>query len=91
MRELSDWRREIDALDRELVELLNRRAKCVLQLAPLKRENNIDVLDPEREKQVHDNLRHANAGPLPDESVRAIFEAVMAAMRALQAANLELK
>ena len=91
MRDLSDWRQEIDALDRELVELLNRRAKCVLQLAPLKRENNINVFDPEREKAVHDNLRQANAGPLPDESVRDIFEAVMAAMRALQAAGVESK
>ncbi len=91
MRDLNEWRRDIDALDRELVELLNRRAKCVLQLAPLKRENNISVLDPEREKAVHDNLRHANQGPLPDESVREIFEAVMAAMRALQASVVETK
>jgi len=91
VRDLSEWRREIDALDRELVELLNRRAKCVLQLAPIKRENNIGVLDVEREKAVHDNLRRANQGPLPDEAVREIFEAVMAAMRALQAAGIETK
>lgn len=91
MRDLIAWRRDIDALDRELLELLNRRAKCVLQLAPLKRENNIDVLDPEREKAVQDNLRAANFGPLPDESVAEIFEAVMKAMRALQESRLASK
>ncbi len=87
MRDLSEWRREIDALDRELVQLLNRRAECVLQLAPLKRENKIDVFDPEREKAVLDNLRSANTGPLPNGSVEAIFECVMAAMRELQVAH----
>ena len=64
--------------------LLNRRAECVLQLAPLKRENHIDVFDPERERAVHENLRQANRGPLPNESIETIFEAVMAAMRELQ-------
>ncbi|MBI1357791.1 MAG: chorismate mutase [Acidobacteria bacterium] len=86
MRELSDWRRQIDALDRDLVELLNRRAEIVLQLAPLKRENRIEVFDPERERAVHENLRRANRGPLPSESVEKIFDAVMAAMRELQKA-----
>lgn len=91
MRTLDDWRRDIDALDQEMVELLNRRARFVLQLAPLKRENNIDVLDPDREKAVHDNLRSANAGPLPNESVQEIFDAVMKAMRALQESRVGLK
>ena len=91
MRTLDEWRRDIDALDQEMVELLNRRARCVLQLAPLKRENNIDVLDPDREKVVHDNLRSANAGPLPNESLQEIFDAVMKAMRALQESRVGLK
>ncbi len=84
MKDLSDWRSEIDRLDREIVVLLNRRAKCVLHLAPLKREANKGVLDPDREAQVHDNLRTANAGPLPHEAVARVFESVMAEMRLLQ-------
>jgi chorismate mutase len=91
VRDLNDWRREIDALDRELVELLNRRAKCVLELAPLKRESKINVLDPVREKAVHDNLRAANAGPLPQEAVSEIFDCVMKAMRDLQEASVGLE
>lgn len=84
MNDLSDWRRRIDALDQELVRLLNRRAECVLQLAPLKRQAKIDVLDPERERQVRNNLRTANAGPLPQRAIDEIYECVMAAMRELQ-------
>lgn len=84
MQDLSDWRSQIDAIDRELVELLNRRSRCVLELAPLKRRGNIEVLDPEREDKVRKNLRRANNGPLPAEAVDRIFEEIMAVMRELQ-------
>ena len=84
MKDLSDWRNEIDELDRQIVALLNRRANCVLSLAPLKRRQRIQVLDPDRENEVLRKLRAANAGPLPDELVEEIFSAVMAAMREIQ-------
>ena len=84
MKDLSDWRREIDELDRQIVALLNERAECVLNLAPLKRQRRIDILDSSREDAVMRNLHQANSGPLPDEAVEAIFRAVMAAMRELQ-------
>jgi chorismate mutase/prephenate dehydratase len=84
MKDLSDWRNEIDELDRQIVALLNQRAECVLNLAPLKRRRQIDILDRSREDAVMRNLREANGGPLPSEAVEAIFRAVMAAMRELQ-------
>ena len=84
MKDLSDWRNEIDVLDRQIVALLNRRAECVLNLAPIKRQRHIDVLDSQRENEVMRKLREANGGPLPPESVEAIFRTVMAAMRDLQ-------
>ncbi len=84
MKDISDWRDEIDRIDREIVGLLNERARAVLQLAPLKQQANRAVHDPEREARVHNNLRNANAGPLPDESLDSVFETVMAEMRALQ-------
>lgn len=83
-RELADWRRQIDQIDRDLVALLNRRAECVQHLAPLKREADIDVFDPDRERRVHENLQTANHGPLPQESIARIFDCVMEAMRELQ-------
>ena len=84
MKDISGWREEIDRIDREIVVLLNKRARAVLQLAPLKRQANRAVHDPEREAHVHENLNKANAGPMPDESLHNIFETVMAEMRALQ-------
>ena len=82
--ELSHWRGEIDAVDREIVALLNRRTGCVLKLAPLKQGLGRDVRDAGREAVVLDNLRKASTGPLPDESLVKIYQEIMAAMRDLQ-------
>ena len=84
MKDLDDWRERIDSLDRDIVQLLNERAECVLRLAPLKRQRNLDVLDPEREERVQGNIRRHNGGPLPHEAVSRIFDLIMAAMRDLQ-------
>ena len=84
MKDLSDWRSQIDQIDQEIVRLLNLRAECVLELAPLKRMNKIQVLDPDRERQVHQNLSQANSGPLRQEAIDRIFDQIMAAMKDLQ-------
>jgi len=84
MSDLSGWRKRIDELDRDLVRLLNERAECVLNLAPLKRAQKMDVLDQGREELVRANVREANQGPLSDEALVEVIERVMAAMRDLQ-------
>ena len=84
MKGLGEWRNEIDRLDRELVELLNRRAKNVLGLAPLKREQGMPVQEPHRERIVVENIVASNRGPLSDEALRRIYNAVIKEMRAMQ-------
>lgn len=84
MKDLSDWRDEIDRLDREVVDILNRRAECVLGLAPLKRERGMHVREPNRERVVMGNVVASNQGPLPDRSIERIYETVMREMRSVQ-------
>ncbi len=84
MKDLSDWRREIDVTDREIVALLNKRARSVLGLAPLKRASGIPVREGNRERLVLDNVQSCNQGPLPSRAIERIFEAVMGEMRAMQ-------
>ena len=84
MKDLSAWRGEIDKLDREVVVLLNRRAQCVLALAPMKRQQGRAVFDPTREQSVLSNILASNAGPLADEALQRIFKAVIAEMREMQ-------
>ncbi len=82
--DVSDWRARIDGVDRRLLELLNERARCVLQLSPLKLRAAIPVYSPEREREVIGKLLELNNGPLSDEAVRRVFELIMEEMRAVQ-------
>ena len=82
--DVSDWRKRINEVDRRILDLLNERVGYVLRLAPLKRQGNIPVHEPRREEEVLSKLREQNGGPLSDEAVCRVFEAVMKEMRAVQ-------
>jgi chorismate mutase len=82
--DLSDWRKRIDALNLQLLELLNDRARCALAIAELKKQKMLPVYDPVREKQVFEAVLSGNKGPLSDEAVRRIFECIIAEHRLLE-------
>ena len=82
--DLSDWREKIDLMDRQLLDLLNERARCVLALAPLKKSAGIPIYEPRREEQVFANICAHNGGPLAPEAVRRIFERIIDEMRGIQ-------
>jgi chorismate mutase len=82
--ELADWRSRIDELNLELVRILGKRAECALAIAELKKKKMLPVLDAARERQVLETVLARNPGPLPDESVRRIFECIMAEHRRLE-------
>ena len=87
--DLSDWRDRIDGVDRQLLELLNERARCVLALAPLKKQRGIPIYEPKREEDVFRNITSHNGGPLSGEAVRRIFERIIDEMRSLQRPAME--
>jgi chorismate mutase len=80
---LDDWRREIDALDAELLRLLNRRAAIACEIAQVKVTSGIPAYDPGREARVLERITAQNAGPFEDESVRAIFHSIIHETRTL--------
>jgi chorismate mutase-like protein len=82
--EIADWRKKIDELDRQLVELLSERARAAHEIGGLKREHAMPIYEPDRERAVFDNVRRVNRGPLPDRDLVAIFERVMDMMRKIQ-------
>ena len=84
VRGIAYWRQRIDAADQQIIKLLNERARHVSALIPLKEQTNSAVRDPAREGEVLAKLRSLNTGPLPDQSVARIYQAIMAEMRALQ-------
>lgn len=82
--DIGDWRKKIDELDRQLVELLNQRAEAAQAIGELKRSTELPIYEPEREKKIYENVRAANRGPLPPEELRHIYERVIDVMRNLQ-------
>ena len=82
--ELGEWRKRIDALNLQLLELLNERAKCAQGIAEVKKKKMLPILDPDRERQVIEAMLSRNAGPLADDSIRRIFECIMAEHRLLE-------
>jgi chorismate mutase / prephenate dehydratase len=84
-KDLAQLRTEIDAVDRELLALLNKRAGFANEVGELKRAEGSPVYRPEREAQVINNLLSTNPGPLKDRNVANIWREIMSACRALEA------
>ncbi|MBY4895593.1 prephenate dehydratase [Cupriavidus sp. AU9028] len=82
--ELAPLREQIDAVDRQLLAMLNRRAQLALDVGEVKKRFGAPVFRPERELQVIRKVQAGNAGPLLDESVAAIWREVMSACRGLE-------
>jgi chorismate mutase/prephenate dehydratase len=82
---LADLRVQIDALDHELLALLNRRAKVAELVGEVKRREGSPFLRPDRVAKVIENLQQSNPGPLRDEHVAAVWREIMSACLALEA------
>ncbi len=77
-------RTRIDAVDRELLTLLNQRAALALEVGEVKKREGSVAFRPEREAQVIDGLKTLNPGPLTADSVAPIWREIMSACRALE-------
>jgi chorismate mutase len=78
------WRSEIDETDRELLRLLNRRARLAMKVGALKREAGLPCCDPERERAVLNDLQKANAGPLDALAITKVFRRIIRESREME-------
>ncbi|MEM1108372.1 MAG: prephenate dehydratase [Planctomycetota bacterium] len=85
-RQLAPLRAHIDELDEKIVKLLNERAGVVVEVGHIKRAAGeaIPIYAPDREQAVMQKIRKANAGPLPDACVQAIWRELMSGSFALE-------
>ncbi|MFY9532390.1 MAG: chorismate mutase [Candidatus Acidiferrales bacterium] len=81
---IEDWRRQIDEIDRKLLELFNERSRCAMQIGRLKRALGLPVYQPEREREILENAERLNQGPLDDTAIRRLFERVLDEARSLE-------
>lgn len=77
-------RTEIDAIDSEILRLLNRRAEIALRVGAVKAEKDASMVDPNRESEVLSRLTSENPGPFDSTSIENIFQRIIDESLALQ-------
>jgi chorismate mutase/prephenate dehydratase len=81
---LADLRIQIDAIDQELLVLLNRRALLAEQVGNIKKHDGTPFFRPDRVAQVIERIQRANTGPLKNEHVASVWREIMSACLALE-------
>lgn len=81
---LAGLRSQIDAIDRELVGLMNRRAEVARQIGQLKQSAGQQTYDPAREELVLGRVTASNEGPLSDECLKAVWRELISGSRAIE-------
>ena len=82
--DISDLRIEINRLDQELLRIFNERANLALKIGEIKKELNLPVYDPNREKLIFEAMTKANPGPLENDAIVRLFERVIDESRSLE-------
>ena len=79
------YREEIDKLDEQILKLINKRAKCAIEIGKIKQQDSSSsIYVPQREKQVISNLIKINTGPLINEDIKNIYTEIMSSCRGLE-------
>jgi chorismate mutase/prephenate dehydratase len=81
---LEELRQQIDSLDSQLLETLNKRMEVVKQVGEFKKTTQTVIYRPEREKQIIDRLAAQNDGLLNRAAIEAIFLEIFAVSRNLE-------
>lgn len=79
--DLVELRSEIDQLDRQIVEALNRRAALVKKIWELKRASHLPLIDVIREQAILNQVQSLRKDPLPEKSVETIFRCILDEVR----------
>ena len=82
--DIDHWRKEIDQIDTELLQLLNMRARLAMKVGALKQAAHLPFCDPERERTVLQRLQELNSGPLDERAVGKVFRRIIRESRRVQ-------
>ena len=82
--DLDEWRSRINDLDNQILNLLQQRAEAALKIGDLKRRHDLPFHVPEREAEIIARLTAAGAGPLPAETIRAVWREILSGCLALE-------
>ena len=89
--DIDDWRKKIDELDAQLVELLNRRSACAAEIGKLKQKDGQPIYSPEREREILERVQQLNLGPLGNDALKRLFERILDEARVVEKLSFEKK
>ncbi len=81
---LAELRDQIDAIDCRLIEMINERAKLVVEVGKIKRQSGIPIYAPHREAAVLEKVQRLNEGPISNITIEAIYRELMSGSFALE-------
>ena len=81
---INELRSRVDEVDRELIRILNERARIVQEMVAIKAEAGKPLFDPRREEEILRRVAEENDGPIYDSSMREIFELILHRIRDLE-------
>jgi chorismate mutase / prephenate dehydratase len=81
---LDEWRNEIDAIDAEIVNLINRRARVAQKIGILKAKAGLPIVDLERENAILRNACASDKSVLENDSIVRIFKRIIQECRQIQ-------
>ena len=81
---IEELRERVDEVDRQLIRILNERARLVQEMVAAKAEAGKPLFDPKREEEILQKVAEENEGPIYDSSLREIFELILHRIRDLE-------
>ncbi len=81
---VTNLRKEIDGIDNEILDLLNKRAGLAKEIGKIKNQSSSAVYIPGREEKIFERLLKRNDGPFPTGSIKPVFREIISACRSLE-------
>ena len=84
MQKIQELRKKIDEIDDKMLELLNDRARIVIEVGNIKKTEKLDFHSPSREREILERLTGHNKGPFPQDTLRAVYHEILSSSLSLE-------
>jgi chorismate mutase/prephenate dehydratase len=81
---IQELRKKIDDIDDKLVDLLNERARVVVEVGNVKKAEKLDFHSPSREREILERLSARNTGPFPQDTLKAVYHEILSSSLSLE-------
>jgi len=83
-QKIKELRKKIDKIDDKLVDLLNERARVVIEVGNVKKTEKLDFHSPSREQEILARLTARNIGPFPQDTLKAVYHEILSSSLSLE-------